>query len=433
MSTTPQRVHFIGIGGIGMSALARFYLHEGVAVSGSDSTATPLTKALEAEGATVAYEQVAENITDADPAPSLVVYTEAMAADHPELVAAWAAGIPTINYFEALGRVANDYYLIAVAGTHGKTTTTAMLADIMEEASYDPTVIVGSLRAKTKSNFRPGKSKYALVEACEYKRDFLYLTPDVLVITNIELDHVDYYKNIDDIVSAFRQLAGQVREGGVVVADTSNAVVMRALEGISARVVDYREALSLSLLLKAPGLHNRMNAAAATAAAAELGIDVETSNAALEAFAGTWRRFQYKGDVNGAPVYDDYAHHPSAVALTIAATRELYPKKKVVAIFEGHTFSRTYELLEDFSEALASADHVLVAPVYAARETDEGKVNAETVRQAIIKKSGNAEAFYTLDAVTLRARNLADDNTVVLVMGAGPVTKVAEDLVSSHI
>ncbi len=428
MSTTPKKVHFIGIGGIGMSALARFYLHEGVAVSGSDGKQSELTDALDIEGAQIVYEQRAENITDADPVPDLVVYTEAMAADHPELLAAREAGIETINYFEALGRIANEYYLIAVAGTHGKTTTTAMLADILEEASLDPTVIVGSLRAKTGSNFRPGKSKYALVEACEYRRDFLHLTPDVLVITNIELDHIDYYKNIEDVVAAFREFALQVREGGVIVADTASVLVQQVVRELAVSVLDYREALDLALPLKLPGMHNRQNAAAAKRAALHLGVAPSVADMALEHFAGTWRRFQYKGTVQGAPVYDDYAHHPSAVMLTLTAARELYPDKKLLAVFEGHTFSRTEMLLSEFAVALSKADHVLVAPVYAAREPDRGTVNAEKVAAAIAAAGGRAEAFYTLDAVTLRARELADSETVVIVMGAGPVTKVAGDL-----
>ena len=217
-----------------------------------------------------------------------VVYTEAMAVDHPEMVAARALGVPMMNYFDALGLVANEYYLIAVAGTHGKTTTTAMLADVLEEAGLDPTVIVGSLRSKTGSNFRPGKSKYAVVEACEYKRDFMSLRPDVLVITNVEYEHVDYYKDLADVQNAFHELALHVREGGVIVANTNDPALIPILANINnghpMTVIDYRLYIDLNLKLRQPGMHNRMNAAAARGVAEFLKVETSTTNEALENF-----------------------------------------------------------------------------------------------------------------------------------------------------
>ena len=215
--TSVERIHMIGVGGIGMSALARLFLHEGKEVSGSDREPSDITNALTTLGMTFYDSQEKENIGDNI---DLVVYTEAMPQDHKEMVAARELGVPMMNYFEALGSVVNEYYLIAVAGTHGKTTTTAMIIDIMEQAELDPTAIVGSLRARSGSNFRAGKSKYAVVEACEYKRDFLSLTPDVLVITNIEAEHLDYYKDLPDVQDAFHALASQVRDGGVTVSYT---------------------------------------------------------------------------------------------------------------------------------------------------------------------------------------------------------------------
>ena len=199
-----KKVHFIGIGGIGMSALARLFLTEGKTVSGSDRVPSDITHALEAEGVTFFPEQIGGNISDDI---DLIVYTEAMPLDHEELVQARELRIQSMNYFDALGMVANEYYLIAVAGSHGKTTTTAMIIDIFEKAGLDPSAIVGSLRASTKSNYRAGKSKYFVVEACEYRRDFLSLTPDVLIITNVEHEHVDYYKNLDAVQQAFHELS----------------------------------------------------------------------------------------------------------------------------------------------------------------------------------------------------------------------------------
>jgi len=410
-----------------MSGLARLYLHEGATVSGSDSIESELTKKLEAEGVDISYKQIAENLSSR-PDLELVVYTEAMAADHPELLAAREAGIRTINYFEALAEVANEYYLIAVAGTHGKTTTTAMLIDILEEASFDPTAIVGSLRTKTGSNFRAGKSQYFVVEACEYKRDFLTLTPDVLVITNIEHDHVDYYKDLEDVQNAFSELVARVPEDGAIITLATDPNVRPVLASAHAKVFDYKIEVFRSLALKQPGLHNRMNAGAARAAALVLGADKNIIEEALENFAGTARRFEYKGDCNGAKVYDDYAHHPTAITLAIAGARELYPDKKVTVVFQSHTYSRTHELFAEFTEALAKADRVLMTPIYAAREENESGVSAEKLSEAITEKGTESKFFHTLDAAALEINETVSSDDVVVVMGAGDVTKVARIL-----
>lgn len=430
-----NKIHFVGIGGIGMSGLARLYLHQGVSVSGSDAVESENTKKLVAEGAVVSYAQTAANIQEPlnDSCADLVVYTEAMPQDHPELVAAREAGIRTINYFEALGEIANEYYLIAVAGTHGKTTTTAMLIDILEEASFDPTAIVGSLRTKTGSNYRAGKSKYFVVEACEYKRDFLTLKPDVLVITNIELDHTDYYKDLADVQSAFRELAESVPSDGVIVTLASDPKIRPILPHVKARVFDYKIEVFRSLALKQPGLHNRLNAGAARATALVLGADKKIVEEALENFAGTARRFEYKGDCNGAHVYDDYAHHPTAIELAIGGARELYPEKKVVVVFQSHTYSRTHELFDDFAHSLAKADRVLMTPIYAAREENESGVSAEKLSEAISEKGTESRFFHTLEAAALEIKELVSPDEVVLVMGAGDITKVATILTEKDV
>ena len=227
-----NRIHFIGIGGIGMSALARLFLHAGKVVTGSDATNIATTSRLEALGIDINFEQTADNITDGI---DFVVYTEAMPQNHPELVAARDQGIETVNYFQALGMVANQYYLIAVAGTHGKSTTTAMLTDILEEASFDPTAVIGTLRSKTGSNFRPGKSKYFIAEACEYKEDFKYLKPDVLVITNIENEHVDYYHDLAAVQQAFKRLVDSVPPDGAIITQASDENIVLRNFAIKAR------------------------------------------------------------------------------------------------------------------------------------------------------------------------------------------------------
>jgi UDP-N-acetylmuramate--alanine ligase len=422
---TVQRVHMIGVGGIGMSGLARLFLHEGKQVSGSDRAPSAITDALQTEGLVFFPTQEAENI---EPGIDLVVYTEAMAKDHPEMEAARALGVPMMNYFEALALVANRYYLIAIAGTHGKTTTTAMLIDVLEEAGLDPTAIVGSLRSRTHSNFRAGKSKYFVVEACEYKRDFLHLEPDVLVITNIEAEHLDYYKNLADVQTAFHELAAKVPAGGAVIAETANPAVSAVLNGIAASVIDYKECVDLTLQLTQPGIHNRMNAGAATAASAFLGIDADVTRRALEQFAGTWRRFEYRGMVHGAPIYDDYGHHPTELKATIAGAREKFPDKKLTIVYQPHMYSRTHALFDDFVNALSLADRVFLVPIYAAREPNESGVSSEQLVEAIKKEGTEAQFFHTLEAAALAVKESVSAEDVVLVMGAGDVTHVADSL-----
>ncbi len=429
--TSTKHIHFIGIGGIGMSALARFWHHEGALVTGSDRDRSLVTEGLEALGIVINYDQNNTTIYSSNSVSehpiNLVVYTEAMAHDHPEMVAARALGVPMVNYFEALGQVANEYYLIAVAGSHGKTTTTAMITDILEEAGLDPTAIIGSLRSKTKSNFRAGKSKYAVVEACEYKRDFLHLKPDVLIITNIEWEHVDYYKDLVDVQSAFRTLAESVPEDGAVIANVTDKNVAPVIAGLQANVIDYRPFIDISLRLRHPGMHNRMNAAAARGAAEFLGVETAKVNEALEWFAGTWRRFEYKGEVMGAPVYDDYGHHPTELRATFAGMRELYPDHRLKVVFQSHTYTRTHELFADFVDVLATADEVVLLPIYAAREENHSGVSSDKLATAINALGTLATGYETIPAAAQAVKDSLsyDEKTVVLVIGAGPVTEVA--------
>jgi UDP-N-acetylmuramate--alanine ligase len=428
--STKQHIHFIGIGGIGMSALARFWHHEGAVVTGSDRAPSIVTAGLEALGIEIAFEQKAENIrTKKD--LGLVVYTEAMTQDHPEMMAAREQNIPMVNYFEALGQVANEYYLIAVAGTHGKTTTTAMLIDVLEEAGLDPTGIVGSLRSKTQSNFRPGKSKYAVVEACEYKRDFLYLRPDVLVITNIEYEHVDYYKSLADVQQAFREFIALIPEDGLIVANVADPNVAPVLRGVQSTVVDYRPYIDLSLKLRQPGLHNRMNAACARAVGSWLQIEQSVVTTALENFAGTWRRFEYKGDVipvtgGRVPVYDDYGHHPTELAATFKGARELYPDKRLLVVFQSHTYSRTHELLKDFVDALTLADQVFLLPIYAAREVNTWGVSSEQIKAQLEAQDTSVMLYETPAAIAEALKQSVVAGDVIVVIGAGQVTEVAK-------
>lgn len=424
-----SRIHFIGAGGIGMSALARYFLTEKKTVSGSDSELSDITKKLSEEGVQVFGEHSESNITkDID----LVIYTEAVnetSEGYVELQAAKELKIPTVNYFEALGMAMNPYYLIVIAGTHGKTTVTAMTTDIFEAAEKDPTAIVGSLRSKTQSNYRAGKSKYAIVEACEYKRDFLHLKPDVLVITNLEHDHVDCYKDIEEVQTAFRTLAEQVNEGGVVIANTSDANVAPVLEGLSAPVINYLDDLDLDLDLKQPGFHNRLNAAAATAVARKEGLDLEAAKEALISFTGTWRRFEYKGEVNGAPVIDDYAHHPTEIRATISGARELYPDRKLTIVLQPHTYTRTKVLFDEFAKAVGLADEVMFLPIYSAREKNASGVTSRELSVKALEFTSNSTYVDNLEAAEKILRKKLGNTDLVVIMGAGDVTELAGSLV----
>ncbi|MCA9354549.1 MAG: UDP-N-acetylmuramate--L-alanine ligase, partial [Candidatus Kaiserbacteria bacterium] len=407
-----QRIHFIGIGGIGMSALARHFLFEKKTVSGSDRSLSPITKALAAEGVQIFGEQVASNITDDI---ELIVYTEAMSKTHEEMKAARELDVPMMNYFEALGLAMNPYYLIAVAGTHGKTTTSAMITDVFETAEKDPTAVIGSLRATTKSNYRAGKSKYAIVEACEYKRDFLSLKPEVLVITNLEHEHVDYYPDLAAVQRAFRKLAKQVSDTGVIIANITDPNVAPILKGLDVEVVNYMDFVDLELPLKQPGIHNCLNAAAALAVATHEKLDLDAAKNALLHFAGTWRRFEFKGDCNGAPVYDDYGHHPTEIKATIAGARELYPDKRIVVAFQPHTFTRTAALFDDFAKAFSGADSVVFLPIYAARENNETGVSSRELAVKALEYVPESRFAESFEAAEQLLRQQLTDHEVLVV------------------
>jgi len=300
-----------------------------------------------------------------------------------------------------------------------------MLTDIFAAAEKDPTAVIGSLRAKTGSNYRAGKSKYAIVEACEYKKDFLSLTPEILVITNLEHEHVDYYKTLADVQAAFKELVSQVSETGVIVTNPKDPNIAPILVGCDRRVVDYTEYLELDLALKQPGLHNRLNAAAAMAVASVEKIKIDQARAALLEFRGTWRRFEYKGEVNGAPLYDDYAHHPTEIMVTIAAAKELYPDKKLVTIFKPHTYSRTAEFFDAFAKSFSGAHEALFLPVYAAREENVTGVSSRELAVKALEYAPHTQYFPSHEAVEKYIKETIKADAVVIVMGAGDVTEVA--------
>lgn len=432
MSDTKRKAHFIGIGGIGISALAQLYHHDGWTVVGTNDEASHATlDRILAMGITIHFDT---NIQNIDPDTDLIVYSSAWDSRAPEFMAqVRGLGILTLSYFEALGLASEGKRTIAVAGTHGKTTTTGMLANILKDAKQSPTAIVGSIVKDFGSNYLPGTSDLFVVEACEYQRHFLELSPEVLVITNIEFDHTDYYKDFADVQDAFRALMKKVPANGAIVTDTEHPNIQPLLEGLEATIIDYMSEPAYSLLL--PGTFNEMNARAASAATRfvlpSIGQSVMVDS--LAGFHGTWRRFEYKGKTaKGTDVYDDYAHHPTAIKETLRALREKTKgnKGRIVVAFHPHLYSRTRDLLDGFARAFTDADEVLIAPIYAAREIDDGSVSNEILAERIRTEGGNARAmsFEEIEK-TLNAEAGPDD--VIMTMGAGDIYKVA-DAITGH-
>ncbi len=389
-----------------MSALAQLYAHEGAIVTGSDRSEQPTTQMLEKKGIPVFIGSHATNVsTDAE----LLVYSDAIvegSEGYVERQRAQELGIKEMSYFEALGKVADGKKTIAVAGTNGKTTTTAMLAKILIDAGLDPTVVVGSIVSEWGSNFRAGKSNLFVVEACEYKNHFLKFSPAVLVITNIEFEHTDFFTSLADVEAAFAQA--------------------RAQAGVVVEHAQYAKESVPDLLV--PGEFNRDNARAAKAAAKVVAPELTDAgvDASLAMFRGTWRRFEYKGQtLGGADLYDDYAHHPTAIHKTITAAREKFPGKQVIVFFHPHLYSRTRDLFDEFATALATADQTYVLPVFAAREPHDAAVSNVALAGAIQKKGGKAEAVGGLEETTEKIKSFGA-GALVFTMGAGDVYKAGE-------
>ncbi len=427
-----KRVHFIGIGGIGISAIARMFLLEGKTVSGSDQGPSLATTELKKFGAKIKFKQVATNIPKNC---ELVIYTKAISETNPELIEARQRGIPALTYPQALGLVSASKYTVAVAGTHGKTTTTAMLAQIAIAAKLDPTVIVGSFLLnpgqKTRTNFIAGKSKLFIAEACEYKRSFLELAPTIVVITNIDADHLDYYKDLAAIQTAFGELVAKIPVTGFLVCNPNDSKLKSVVKKAKCRVIDYTRQSTRGLKLLTPGAHNLLDAQAALAVAEILKVKKAVVQVSLNKFPGTWRRFEYKGQLKSkATLYDDYAHHPTEIKATILGARELMNppaggkklKGRLIVAFQPHLYSRTKALLKEFAEALALADEVLIAKIYASREAFDPSVKEIDLVDLIMKKKTPArfiDGFKLLEKTILAETKKGD---LVIVMGAGDMS-----------
>ncbi len=424
-----KHIHFIGVGGIGISALAYLALESGKTVHGSDSNTSAITDDLKANGAEIFVGHSRDNVSNKC---DLVIYTEAIdKATNEEYLKAEELGIPTLSYFQALGQLTHTKKAIVVTGTHGKTTTTAMLGQALVEDDLDPTVIVGTkVRAFNNRNIRIGKDDLMVVEGCEYRRSFLSLHPFGVVLLNIELEHVDYYKDEEDYVNAFIELVKQIPVEGFLVANVEDENVKKVIPHCVGTVIEVteKETKEASFKLQVPGFFNEMNAMQAVKAAEAIGSDGHLIKCAIDnSFQGTWRRLEKVGELKGAIILDDYGHHPTEIKATLGALKEKYPERNIVCIFQPHQYSRTHELLEDFKTSFGDADKVIIPNIYEARDTEEDKkkISAAKLAEAIPNAIYGDGLENTADLI----RKDIQEKDLIITMGAGNVRQVAESLV----
>jgi UDP-N-acetylmuramate--alanine ligase len=448
------RVHFVGIGGAGLSAIATLLLEKGVAVSGSDALASAMTEALQNRGATVTIGHRAENVAGAD----AVVISSAVAADNAEVAAARAAGIPVKKRADFIGELMETHVGVCVSGTHGKSTTTALIAFMLLRAGRDPSFIVGAVMADLGANARHGNGEPFVVEADEYDGMFLGLKPKVAVVTSVEHDHPDNYPTYADYRNAFARFIDLVPGDGVIIAcrdDKGAKEIGEIAEGKGKRVWWYglkntvewkaenvqsnglggsdfvltRNGVTVGLARsRLPGLHNVSNCVAAFAAADVLGVDFNAARTALAEFQGVGRRFEIKGEANGITVIDDYAHHPTEIRATLAAARRRYTDRPVWAMFQPHTYSRTRALLADFAASFGDADHVLVTDIYRSREAYDETISARQIVDQMRSRAGHPDARYvpTLPEAVQTLMEEVKSGDVLITLGAGDGNIVGE-------
>ena len=448
----PMHIHFIGIGGISMSGLASILLNQHFKVSGSDAHESELTKQLEAEGAILYYGQRASNLDDT---PDLVVYTAAIHPDNPEYAAAVAKQIPMLSRAELLGQMMHNFKTpVAISGTHGKTTTTSMTSYIFLEADMDPTISVGGILDAIGGNIRVGGHDTFLTEACEYTNSFLHFFPKISVILNIDADHLDFFKDLDDIRDSFRKFAQLLPDDGTLIVNSEIEHLDQLTKGLTCKIVTYGmdassdyyasnitfdefahpsfdcykgDTLLGHFVLHVPGIHNVSNALASIALADQMGVSMEHTRIGLEKFGGTKRRFEKKGEIGGVTIIDDYAHHPTEIEATLHAAHN-YPHKKLWCVFQPHTYTRTKALMDDFAKALTLADHVVLADIYAAREMDTLGISSSMLAEKVNALGGCADYFDSFDKIETCLLENCKPGDVLITMGAGDVVKIGEKL-----
>ena len=448
----PCHVHFIGIGGISMSGLAEILLKENFTISGSDNKESALTDHLESLGATVFYGQRASNIIEGI---DLVVYTAAIHEDNEEFAEAKRQGLPMLSRAELLGQLMTNYEVpIAVAGTHGKTTTTSMLSHVLLAGEMDPTISVGGILKSIGGNIRVGNSEIFVTEACEYTNSFLHFLPKIGIVLNVDADHLDFFKDLNDIRNSFHRFAQLLPEDGTLIINgaipnlseltselncqivtfgldsdfTYSASEITYDEHSNATFTAYKNGQALdTFTLSVGGEHNVYNALSAIAVADLLSIPWSIVQEGLLSFHGTNRRFEYKGELNGVTIIDDYAHHPTEIAATLK-TAAHYPHKELWCIFQPHTYTRTKSLFDEFAKVLATADHLIMADIFAARETDTLGVSSEQLAEAA--KAHGCDAIYlpSFEAIELFVKENCKKGDLLITMGAGDVVNIGEDL-----
>ena len=449
----PVHIHFIGIGGISMSGLAELLLSKNFTVSGSDNNESALTRQLASAGCRIYIGQRAENIDDTIDA---VVYTAAIHPDNPEYAECIRLGIPMLTRAELLGQVMKNYRTaIGVSGTHGKTTTTSMLSEILMLADTDPTISVGGMLPSIGGNMRIGHSDMFLTEACEYTNSFLSFHPTMDIILNVEEDHLDFFKDLDDIRASFKKYTELLPDDGFLIINSSIDNYRYFYEDSRCHVITfglnpdtsnysakdfhiddkgdycytllYNNEAQCKVSLKVPGEHNVLNSLAAIAAAVTLGIDLDTAVKGIAGYSGVDRRFQVKGVCNGFTIIDDYAHHPAEITATLKAARH-YPHKKLWCVFQPHTYTRTKAFLPEFAKALSLADHVILAKIYSAREQDIYGVSSADIQKLISESGTPCEYFESFPEIEAFIKEHCKEGDVVITMGAGNILEVGEDL-----
>ena len=449
-----KHIHMIGIGGVSMSGIAQILKHWGFVVTGSDRTESEITRKLNLDGIHVTIGHDTDMVSKAD----IVVYSAAIKDDDPELVKAREIGIETEERADFLGRITKAYDdTICVSGTHGKTTTTSMISMCFLEAGRDPSIQVGASLKAIDGNYRIGKSEYFVIEACEYVESFLKFYPRAEVILNIDNDHLDYFKNIDNINEAFIKYVQLLPEDGLLVTNIDNeycaklynytkaTIVTYALENDKANFVArnisynkqgfakfdvyYNNKFYTSIELAVPGIHNVSNALACIALCHSYGIERAIIKEGLRKYTGAHRRFEFIGSFNGANVYDDYGHHPTEIKATASALKKKEYNKSWV-VFQPHTYSRTKEHLEEFANALLDFDNIIVTDIYAAREKNTYGVSSEDIVNRIHEKGRKAIYIPDFNEIKQYLKQRVEQNDIVLTLGAGTVTEIGPMLVN---
>ena len=449
----PVHVYFIGIGGISMSGLAEILLNENFKVSGSDMKESELTTLLSAKGATIYYGQRYENITDDI---DVIVYTSAIREDNPEWQAMTDKQIPSLSRAELLGQLMKNYELpVAISGTHGKTTTTSMISEILLKADTDPTLSIGGIYKSIGGNIRVGQGKYFVTEACEYTNSFLSFYPKTAIILNVEEDHLDFFKDINDIRNSFQKFASLLPEDGTLIINSDIDDYENLCKDLTCKVVTYgfketddffatnivydrngyptftvitKDNAPEEYSLNVPGLHNISNALSAIAFGVLENISTPIIKEALKAFCGTNRRFDYKGTIGGITIIDDYAHHPTEIRATLTAAQN-YPHNRLWCVFQPHTYTRTKAFLTEFATSLSLAENIILADIYAARETDTLGISSRTLQAEIEKLGKKCYYFPSFDEIENFLLENCINGDLLITMGAGDVVKIGENLI----